>query len=391
MDFSSLTAFMKQLTNWRIPGNSISVYYKGVEVYRYSSGFSDLENQLPMTGQEVFNLYSCSKVTAAVAGLQLLEQGKYLLSDPLYEYLPEFKTMFYRDKNGQVRETSRPITVEDLFTMSAGFDYDLESEPILKARQITGNRMDTVAVAKCLAEKILDFEPGDRWQYSLCHDVLAALVEVVSGKKYSQYVKEHIFDPLGMARTGFHRSALLDPQTAAQYEFFEESDRQEDEEGLIPCAGGKGYWKNIGKHVRWYELGPEYDSGGAGMYSCMDDYVKLAVALANNGKTKDGYRILSGRTVRLMKEDQLSPEQKKDYNWEQLRGYGYGLGVRILVSLTEGAIGNIGEFGWDGAAGAIFLADTECNLAYLYCQHLINSHTWYIEPRLRNIVYSCLD
>ena len=382
---------MNRITDWRIPGNCISVYYKGTEVYRYSSGYSDLENRIPMTGCELFNLYSCSKVTAAVAGLQLLEQGKYLLSDPLYEYMPEFRWMRYRDNDGQIRETDRPITVKDLFTMTAGFDYDLDSGPLMKARQITDNRMDTVTVAKCLAEKILDFEPGERWQYSLCHDVLAALVEVVSGEKYSQYVKNHIFDPLGMERTGFHRPELLDQQTAAQYEFIEENDRPENDNGLIQCTGGNGYWKNVGKHVRWYELGPEYDSGGAGIYSCMDDYVKLAAALANNGKAGNGCRVLSEQTVKLMKEDQLSPGQKKDFNWEQLRGYGYGFGVRTLVTRTEGAIGNIGEFGWDGAAGAIFLADTECGLAYMYCQHLINSHTWYIEPRLRNVIYSCLD
>ena len=152
-----------------------------------------------------------------------------------------------------------------------------------------------------------------------------------------------------------------------------------------------GTFVNVGKRVS-YVLGEEYDSGGAGITTTVDDYAKLTAALAGGGMGVNGERILSSNTVELMKVDRLTPEQHKDYNWNALAGYGYGMGVRTHIDQAKsGSIASIGEFGWGGAAGASFYADTKNNLGIFYVQHCLNPREEWYQPRLRNIVYSCLD
>lgn len=392
MDFTSLKNFMDDLIGLRIPGNTISVYYNSKEVFKYSSGYNDVESRTPMQGDEFFNLYSCSKIATAVAAMQLYEKGKFLLNDPLYEYIPEYKYMNCKDENGNIQRAKNPITIQNLFTMTAGLNYDLESPPIQKACEITNGKMNTVTVAKCLSEQVLDFEPGAAWQYSLCHDVLAALVEIISGMKFSEYMLKNVFEPVGIEKIYYHRFPDLKDKMASQYMYLAENEVDGLTKTLIKSADGKGYLKNVGKNVMYYVLGSEYDCGGAGITTTVADYVKFANALANNGLAATGERILSGKTIRLMKTNQLNDPQLRKIDWSQLAGYGYGLGVRTMIDpVTGGSNGNLGEYGWDGAAGAYMLVDTECNLALFYAQHMLNSFSDYIEPRLRNIVYSCLD
>ena len=109
------------------PGNAVEVFVDGKQVFRYACGFSDLESGTPMSGDEMFNIYSASKITTVTAGLQLLEQGKFLLNDPLYEYIPEFKDMYIKTSEGNLVKAQNPITIGDLFTMTAGFSYNFDT------------------------------------------------------------------------------------------------------------------------------------------------------------------------------------------------------------------------------------------------------------------------
>ncbi|MEE0410882.1 MAG: serine hydrolase domain-containing protein, partial [Clostridia bacterium] len=127
MDFQNLKAFMDDMAKNHTVGNDCEVYLDGKSVFRYFSGCSDWENKTPLNGNELYNIYSCSKVATVTAGLQLYERGKFLLSDPLCEYMPEFRTMYIKNSDGEVSEAKNPITVRDVFTMSAGFSYDFES------------------------------------------------------------------------------------------------------------------------------------------------------------------------------------------------------------------------------------------------------------------------
>ena len=391
MDFANLKNFMDYMAADRTPGNAVEVYLEGKKVFQYEAGYSDLENKIPLTGREMYNIYSCSKVTTVTAGTQLLERGKILITDPLYDYIPEFREMYIRTADGNVKKAKNPITVGDLFSMTAGFTYDLNSEGFQKARELTGGKMDTVETIKCVAMDPLSFEPGTHWQYSICHDVLAALISVVSGQKFRDYVKENIFDPLDMKESVYHQAPEILERVAEQY-FFVPNDSEifDIVEAQKSGNSNDGYFKNVGKGVS-HILGEEYDSGGAGIITTVSDYAKLMAALAGYGLGLTGERILAPNSVDLMRTNRLSPELLKDFEWRQLAGCGYGLGVRTHIDPAKsGVISNLGEFGWGGAAGATAIIDPKIGLGVFYAQHTLNPREEYYQPRLRNVVYSCL-
>ncbi len=391
MNFQYMKDFMDFLTSWRMPGNSVVVYKDNEKVFSYNSGYSDLEKKIKMNGDELFYIYSCSKPTTVTAALQLYEKGKFLLSDPLYEYIPEFKDMTVKTADGNIEKAKSPITMRNLFTMTAGFSYDTALPYIEKARRLSEGKMDTLTVIKCLAEEPLYFNPGEHWQYSMCHDVLAAAVEVISGKKFRDYVKENIFEPLGMSDSCYHITPEIQKRMAQQYNF----KPAEGETDMVKlqsegCRAG-GYIENEGK-TNSLVFGEEYDSGGAGIITSVSDYAKFTAALANGGLGINGERILASGTVELLKTNQLNEDRLKEFNWPQLMGYGYGLGVRTMINRAEsGSNGSIGEFGWGGAAGANVLVDTERRLSMFYTHHMLNPQEDYYQPRIRNVLYTCID
>ncbi len=392
MNFRKLERFMDHLTQEKVPGNAINIYLGGQKVFEYASGYSDLENGIRMNGTELLNIYSCTKPATAVAALQLLEQGKILLSDPLYEYIPEYKEMWVKNARGDLERAKEPVRIGHLFTMSAGLTYDADPAIVKKVSEKTNGKMDTLEVIKAMAQQPLAFEPGTGWRYGYCHDVLAALVGVVTDMKFRDYVKENIFDPLDMTESYFHRTPEITERMALQYAFkprngadfdiVETQKSGETAEGVYVPAG-----KNV-SHI----FGCEYDSGGAGIVTSIPDYSKFAAALANQGKGLNGNRILSSRSVELLHTDYLTKQNRHQFDWPQFVGYGYGLGVRTMVDKARGgSLGSIGEFGWGGAAGATLLADTGLNLGVFYAHHMLNPKEAYYQPRLRNVIYACLD
>lgn len=392
MNFTNLKNFVDFMAAERTPGNAVVVYKDGKLVYSYAGGYSNLEKQIPITGEEMFYIFSCTKVATVTAAAQLLEQGRFLLSDPLYEYIPEFRNMYVKTPEGEVRKAKRDITIGDLFSMTAGFTYNLNAPGFQKAREITGGQMDTLETIKCVAADPLSFDPGEKWQYSICHDVLAAVVSAISGQKFRDYMKENIFEPLDMTQTVFHRTPEVDGKMAVKYVFVSENDANFDPVEAQKSGNAKhGMFKDGGRGTNFI-LGPEYDSGGAGIITTAFDYAKLVAALANYGKGLTGERILSPYTVDLMRTNRLTEAQRKTFNWSQLAGYGYGLGVRTHINQAEsGGLSNLGEFGWGGAAGSTVLVDPKLNLGVFYVQHCLNPREGFYQPRLRNVVYSCLE
>ncbi len=394
MDFANVQKFMDSLTAWRIPGNDISIYLDNKEVFRYQSGFSDLENGIKMGDNHLFYIYSCSKVATITAAMQLFEKGKFLLDDPIYEFIPEFRNMKIENENGELVLAKNPITMRHLFTMTAGISYEMTEDVRKRAWEISGGKMDTLTVVKCMgAGFTLSFEPGTHWQYSYCHDILAAVVEVISGMKFRDYMAKNIFEPLGMTDTYYHNNDSLTARLAPKYMFVENDNEGRNlvEMQKNGAKGSGGYAKRI-DFANDLVFGSEYDSGGAGIITSVSDYVKFVNALANYGVSANGERILSKASVELIKTNQLSRELLLDFNWKQLNGYGYGLGVRTMIDKAAGgSLGSIGEFGWGGAAGATVLADTDKKLAVFYTHHMLNPQEDYYQPRLRNVIYSCLD
>lgn len=344
-DFSELAAYLDTLPSrggW--PGNDILVMFNGEPVFRHQTGFADLEAGKPMTGRERVNLYSCSKIATCVAALQLFEKGLFKLDDPLADYMPEYADMKVREADGSTRPAREPIRIWHLFTMTAGFSYDRNS-PALAAYQKANPACTTRGYIRALADDPLHFDPGTRWNYSLCHDVLAAFVEVVSGELFADYAHDHIFAPLGMADTTFLMPDSELGTIAPQYRWDAEAKKN------VLC----------GPAIQGFKLGPEYASGGAGCISTCDDYIKFLEAL------RVGDVILGKETIDLMTTDRLTEATRPTF-WTP--SYGYGLGVRCKSAiLPDGG----SDFGWGGAAGSLAVVDREHGFTLMLIQHMLGS------------------
>ena len=350
-DFSGLTSFLDELvTRFEIPGNDCIVHHRGQCVYRHQSGFSDAENRVPMNGTERYNIYSCSKLITCAAALQLFERGRYKLDDALADYMPEFAEMTVADGD-KARPARRRITIRNLFTMTAGFSYDVTTPNLLAARREIP-AMQTRAAMRYLARDPLLFDPGDRWNYSLCHDVLAALVEALSGQPFEAYVRNHITEPLGMGSTTFMLPEEEIGTIAQQYVYNGQTETR----------------RRLDGHIWNYKLGPAFASGGAGGISTVDDYIKFLEAL------RTGDSILRRETVDLLSTDQLTDAQRAT-SWGT-DGYSYGLGCRCRSALRpdDGPT----DFGWGGAAGAYAAVDRAHGFTVFYAQHMLSSRA---QPR----------
>ncbi len=393
MNFENVKYFMDKMSSHLVPGNSIEIYLKGKKVFRYSSGYADIENNVAMSSDKLINIYSCSKVMTITALMQLYEKGEFLLSDPLYEYIPEFKEMYVKNDTGVVK-AQNPITIGDLFSMTAGLDYNIGRNSFKIAGEKTNGHFNTLETIKELAKEPLCYEPSTMWKYSLAHDVLAGLCEAITGKKFRDYVKENILDPLEMNDTCYHLPKEKIESMAQQYSFvpYGYGENYDLVEAQMSTSILKGKIVKAGKGVNTLVLGDEYDSGGAGIISTVRDYAKFSAALSMGGVGINKERILSPYTVELIKTNRLTQQTMPYFSVGRYAGYGYGLGVRTLVDKAKsGSCGNIGEFGWCGAAGGMVLCDTEIGLGVFYAHHMLNPHEDYYMPRLRNVIYSCLE
>ena len=244
------------------------------------------------------------------------------------------------------------MTVLHLLTMSAGFNYDVNSDPIREAISQNPNA-STRDIINALIRAPLQFEPGERFLYSLCHDVLAAVIEAASGTRFSAYLQKNIFEPLGMTDTGFVLPDERRHRLATQY--------------ICPAPNTVEQYPPTNNLV----LTPEYESGGAGLISSVDDYALFADAMANGGVGSSGARILKPETIDLMRTEQMrSYVMNPQFGCAAGPGYGYGLGVRTLIDKSQGQRSSLGEFGWDGAAGSYVMIDPAQKLSIFFAMHV---------------------
>ena len=335
--FEATKSFCDSLLEKGLPGFDLAVFADGNPVLRHWGGFSDVEKQIPINGGERYYIYSTSKPITCTAALQLWERGLFSLEDPLAKFMPEFACMTVKNEGG-IRPARNPIRIRHLFEMSAGFSYELHSPQLELARQEIP-ACPTRQVMKYLAKEPLLFEPGERWNYSLCHDVLAALVEVISGQLFEDYVQSHIFAPIGMTSSTYMLPESERDTLAVLYRFSEGK--------AVP----------FGKNA--YILGCDYASGGAGCVSTVDDYMKFLEGLRT-------YKLLKPETVKLFTTDRLTPRQRRTFT--QGTYYGYGLGVRCH---KEGSVRC--DYGWGGAAGAYLAVDEAHGMTVFLAMHLLNS------------------
>ena len=373
MNFDKLTAYLDNLHTMGVPGCDLTVYQDHQEIYRHFTGHRDAEGKLPMQGNETYCLYSCTKVVTTLAAMQLIGRKQLFLDAPVSDYLPAFAHLTVKDGE-EIRPAKRVMTIRHLMSMQGGLDYDWA--PIREVIDALGEEATTRQVVDLMAKKPLLFEPGENFQYSLCHDVLAAVVEVVSGQKYSDYLKEHIFAPLGLSTISFDFTPDILERLCAKY-------RMNEKEEPIPVRADEIA----------YRPAPRYESGGAGLISDVKDYARILDAIACEGETEKGEKLLSPQMIQLWNSNQLGFASRRTFDHMHRLGYSYALGVRTRVNTRIGGKGTLGEFGWDGAAGAWGMMDPTHHLSAVYAQHILGHGNVYtgIHPVIRSLIYECME
>jgi CubicO group peptidase (beta-lactamase class C family) len=344
----------------RAAGVSVLVWKDGREAYFDAAGYADREAKRPMTRDAIAQIYSMTKPVTGVALMQLWEQGKFGLDDPLSRYLPAFESMqVYAGKDAAggpiYRAASRPITVRDIMRHTAGFAYGAGDTPAhaayVKADPL-GLDHDLTEMGKRLAGVPLLFDPGTRWSYSIAVDVQALLVETLSGQTFADYVRQHVFEPLGMRETAWRQPDERLPRLAAMYHVKDGTLTRDTDE----AARTLNFRDN------------RLTGGGFGLASTLDDYMRLARMLLNGGEL-DGARILKPSTIRLMSTDQLDARITERNFLPSKGSVGFGMDFAVRVSPPQKPQENrgaVGEFFWDGAASTLFWVDPANHLAAVF-------------------------
>ncbi len=306
-----------------IPGAVTLVAVDGRIVHFEARGVLDLESKRPMPKEALFSLASLTKPVTAAAVLVLVEEGKIRLTDPVSRFIPEFKDLKVAVSPSQTAPASRPVTIRDLLTHTSGL--------VAPARIPTEPAATLGALIPRFGAEPLEFQPGTRWMYSntVAFDTAARIVEIASGTTYDRFLRERIFEPLGMHDTAHVLEAAKRQRFARRYD--------------VTAQGLKQFERNDP---------PSYFGGGWGLHSTAQDYFRFAQMLLNKGEL-DGKRVLSPRAVEL-----LGSVHIPDTLPGRQAGEGWGLAVRVI---SDGSLRNTwlsnGSFGWSGASGTHFWVD----------------------------------
>ena len=408
MDLAKLHNIQKVLddftTEKQAAGLNLLVCKDGRELGYWQSGLADVENKQPYQRETIARLYSMSKPVTAVAAMILMEEGKLDFADELFRYLPEFRNVKVcpdRGRQGNPRPANRPILIQDLLNMTSGYGYGAWGEGSFYGEHLTSkliddlnederdggkNQITTREFARRIAEIPLNFEPGTEYNYGYSADILGAVIEEVSGSRLGDFMKERIFKPLGMKDTDFYVPDEKQKRLAKVYRSVEDwSDSKNPGarhlELFTSC--------NLGVQDKMNHQ-PAFESGGAGLCSTVDDYMKFALMLVNGGYF-NGCRILSENTVRRLSDSRLMPsvQQTFDIKMPHLAGYTYCNLLRVAAN--PGACNvftNKGEFGWDGWLGPYVSVDPENKITFVMTMQRCDSGTTGAARKARNIIYS---
>lgn len=374
MNKDLLTKYLDSLLEEGIPSVDCMVYKNHELIYRHMKGLTDPDNGEEVSDEAQYLMFSMTKVQTMTAFMQLVEKGLISLEDDVSKYLPAYGNIEVFDENTkEVKKAVNTLKVKHLLSMQSGLDYDLERPGIKRVLGEKGLKASTREVVDAFVESPLLFEPGTHFNYSLSHDVAAAIIEVVSGMSFGEYLKKNIWEPLGMQRTFFAKPLNDDvPRLAKQYIY--------ENETICPM-----------EKTCKYQLSDSYESGGAGLISCTKDYACFADTLACGGIGKDGVRIIKPETIEIMKTNLLCEAGITDIDNKMGRkGYGYGCGVQVLMHPEMiGSPAPKGLFGWDGAAGSCIIMDTVSKTSLVYTMHIRGYGPAYgvIHPALRDMVF----
>lgn len=379
------------IQNKYVAGVNVLLYKDNQETGYWQSGYADIAAQKKYSRNTICRMYSMSKTVTAVAAYKLIEQGKLDLGQDLAFYLPCFSNLQVCDtpgRNGNPRKAARPILIQDLLNMTSGYTYGawgeqstlcehLTSELIEELnRDVAGpNKITTQDFAERISKIPVSFEPGTDYQYGYSADILGAVIEKVAGCSFADFLHDNIFAPLGMNDTDFYVPAAKQPRLSGVYTATLQS--------FTSC--------NLGISHKMDRM-PAFQSGGAGLCSTIDDYMRFGLMLVNGGQL-DGSKILNQQTVHFMSNANLPAplQQKFDKKMPHLSGYTYCNLLRIAKNPGEcKAITTRGEYGWDGWLGPYLGIDPANNLVLVMTMQKTDAGTWDLTRRIKNIVYSAL-
>ncbi len=365
-------------------GANLMVIKDGREIFYHEDGFADKEENKPIKRDTIFRLYSMSKPITAAAVMILLERGLIDLFEPVSKFLPGFKNQMVGVGNDLV-PVEREVNLKDLLSMTSGLVYDgsdragMETLSLfedINSRLLGDNPISTLEAMNRLGQCALSFQPGKSWLYGTSADVLGAVVEVVSGMRFSEFLDKEIFKPLNMKDTAFWVPPEKRDRFAKAYEYNHQGE-------LIPYYG---HYLGI---INAMDRIPAFESGGAGLASTIDDYSRFASMLMNAGSF-NGVQILKPKTVKYFTSCTLSSDQQKPM-WPTLSGFSYGNLMRVMTDCSKaGDLANQWEYGWDGWLGCYFCNCPEEGLTFLFMMQRTNAGTIPVTRKLRNTILSSI-
>lgn len=380
----------------KVAGLNLIVYKNGKEIAYFQSGYADIEKKLKYERNTICRMYSMTKPVTAVAAMILVEKGKLDLSEELGNYIPAFWNLQVCESGENIRKSYRNILIQDLLNMTSGYTYGAWSENSPLGEKMTSaliqelnndateqNKITTQEVAQRLSKIPVSFEPGTNYNYGLSADILGAVIEKVSEMKFSDFLKKNIFEPLCMYDTDFYVPAEKQSRLSKVYK----STDTENGKKLELFTNS-----NLGVQDKMEHI-PAFESGGAGLCSTVDDYIKFAQMLVNKGEFNKK-RILQKKTVEFMQNAVLRTDLQQCFNqkMEHLSGYTYCNLMRIAFEPEKCKfITEKGEFGWDGWLGPYLSIDIKNQLAIVMTMQRTDSGTTDITRKMKNIVYSALD
>lgn len=386
--FKDLESLLQGFVDGGLPGCAIRISQRGKLLYEGYFGYADREAGKPVTADSLFRMASMSKIPLYTVMMMLFEKGKYLMTEPVGRYLPQWQNMkkYVRGENGYVRAvpTDAPMTIRDVLSMKCGLPYCHSAAPT--------DDLTLQSMQKCMAplwekghftvqehvaamsDAVLAFEPGTHWLYGFSSEITAALIEVLADAPIDDVFKDMLFDPLEMPDT---RSRFFDGAQERLVKLY-----ARDENGLKALNTPMD-----DKHLP----GPEHEAGWARLFSNVRDFDHLMSMLANGGNY-NGRQIMGRRTIDMMRSNGLNEVQLRDFEDMYNAGYGYGYGVRTLIDRQKGNHnGSLGAFGWTGGFGTWCEADPQEGVSIVYMHNQMPNMEAYYHHLMRTVAYGCIE
>ena len=370
--------------NQECAGINVLVRRHGEEVLYTQAGMADMSEGRLIQRDSIFRLYSQTKPITAAAVMLLVERGLIDLMDGVDKFLPGFRNPRIVDREGNITKAPRAPWIMDLLGMTAGLSYPGDDPAGQYATKVfeeahaainAGSGIPTVEFMNRLGQQPLAFAPGTHWRYSTCADVLGAVVEVVSGKRFGEFLRDELFIPLNMVDTAFCVPEEKMDRFVTCYE--------RGPEGLTPWLG-----MNLACGV--YDRDPAFESGGAGLVSTLEDYSHFADMMMNKG-IWNGKRILSPKSVEFLTTPQLNDTCRRDM-WDSLNGFSYGKLCRVCMEPEQYAgLALKGEYGWDGWLGSYYANFPNEGMTILSMQNTTNAGTSTVVRKVRNAILAALS